>query len=46
MWKETAIFSTWDDYGGFYDRAAAAGRRLGFGIRAPTGDLALRSTAM
>ena len=35
MWKETAIFLTWDDYGGFYDRAAAAGRRLGFGIRAP-----------
>jgi phospholipase C len=27
-WKHTAIFLTWDDFGGFYDHAAAAPRRL------------------
>ena len=26
-WKSTAIFLAWDDWGGFYDHVAAAGRR-------------------
>lgn len=36
MWKETAIFLTWDDYGGFYDHEPPPQvDPLGFGIRAP-----------
>jgi phospholipase C len=35
-WKETAIFLTWDDYGGFYDHQPPEQiDRFGFGIRAP-----------
>ena len=34
MWEDTAIFITWDDYGGFYDHVAAA-RRGSDGVRVP-----------
>jgi phospholipase C len=35
-WDETAIFLTWDDYGGFYDHEPPPQvDPLGFGIRAP-----------
>jgi phospholipase C len=36
MWKDTAIFITWDDYGGFYDHVAPPDiDRMGFGFRVP-----------
>ena len=36
MWKSTAIFVTWDDYGGFYDHLAPPQvDDFGFGIRVP-----------
>jgi phospholipase C len=36
MWKSTAIFLTWDDYGGFYDHVAPPQvDDFGFGIRVP-----------
>jgi len=36
MWKDTAIFITWDDYGGFYDHVAPPQvDGFGFGIRVP-----------
>jgi phospholipase C len=36
MWKSTAIFVTWDDYGGFYDHVAPPQvDGFGFGIRVP-----------
>jgi phospholipase C len=36
MWKNTAIFITWDDYGGFYDHVAPPQvDGFGFGIRVP-----------
>jgi phospholipase C len=36
MWKDTAIFITWDDYGGFYDHVPPPQvDRYGFGIRVP-----------
>ena len=36
MWKDTAIFITWDDYGGFYDHVPPPDiDRMGFGFRAP-----------
>ncbi len=36
MWKDTAIFVTWDDYGGFYDHVPPVNvDRFGFGIRVP-----------
>jgi phospholipase C len=36
MWEETAIFLTWDDYGGFYDHVPPPDvDRMGFGIRVP-----------
>jgi len=36
MWKSTAIFVTWDDYGGFYDHVAPPQvDDFGFGIRVP-----------
>src|SRR6266511_183955 len=36
MWKDTAIFITWDDYGGFYDHIPPPQvDRFGFGIRVP-----------
>jgi phospholipase C len=36
MWKETAVFLTWDDYGGFYDHEPPPQvDAFGFGIRAP-----------
>jgi phospholipase C len=36
MWKDTAIFLTWDDYGGFYDHVAPPNvDRMGFGFRVP-----------
>jgi phospholipase C len=36
MWKETAVFLTWDDYGGFYDHVPPPQVDVyGFGIRAP-----------
>jgi phospholipase C len=36
MWKDTAIFLTWDDYGGFYDHVAPPQvDGFGFGIRVP-----------
>ncbi len=36
MWKDTAIFITWDDYGGFYDHVPPRRvDRFGFGIRVP-----------
>ena len=36
MWQDTAIFVTWDDYGGFYDHVAPPDvDRMGFGFRVP-----------
>jgi phospholipase C len=36
MWENTAIFVTWDDYGGFYDHVAPPQvDGFGFGIRVP-----------
>ena len=36
MWPTTAIFVTWDDYGGFYDHVAPPQvDRMGFGFRVP-----------
>jgi phospholipase C len=36
MWETTAIFITWDDYGGFYDHVPPPQvDRMGFGIRVP-----------
>jgi phospholipase C len=36
MWRSTAIFLTWDDYGGFYDHVAPPQvDGFGFGIRVP-----------
>jgi phospholipase C len=36
MWKDTAIFITWDDYGGFYDHVPPPQvDRFGFGFRVP-----------
>jgi phospholipase C len=36
MWKTTAIFLTWDDYGGFYDHVAPPQVDMfGFGFRVP-----------
>ena len=36
MWEETAVFLTWDDYGGFYDHVPPPQVDVfGFGIRAP-----------
>ncbi len=36
MWKDTAIFLTWDDYGGFYDHVPPPQvDEFGFGIRVP-----------
>jgi phospholipase C len=36
MWKNTAIFITWDDYGGFYDHVPPPHvDRMGFGFRVP-----------
>jgi phospholipase C len=36
MWKDTAIFITWDDYGGFYDHVPPIEvDPFGFGIRVP-----------
>ena len=36
MWKDTAIFLTWDDYGGFYDHVPPPQvDAFGFGIRVP-----------
>ena len=36
MWKDTAIFITWDDYGGFYDHLPPPQvDDFGFGIRVP-----------
>jgi phospholipase C len=36
MWDHTAIFLTWDDYGGFYDHLAPPSvDRMGFGFRVP-----------
>ncbi|MEX0833155.1 MAG: alkaline phosphatase family protein [Actinomycetota bacterium] len=36
MWKDTAIFITWDDWGGFYDHVAPKQiDRFGLGFRAP-----------
>ncbi|MGH2658360.1 MAG: alkaline phosphatase family protein [Actinomycetota bacterium] len=36
MWKDTAIFLTYDDYGGFYDHVPPPEvDRFGFGIRVP-----------
>ena len=36
MWADTAIFLTWDDYGGFYDHAPPPQvDRFGFGFRVP-----------
>ena len=35
-WKETAVFLTWDDYGGFYDHVPPPQVDVfGFGIRSP-----------
>jgi hypothetical protein len=37
FWKDTAIFVTWDDFGGFYDHVAPPHRdQLGLGPRVPT----------
>jgi phospholipase C len=36
MWQDTAIFLTWDDYGGFYDHMPPPQvDGLGFGVRVP-----------
>jgi phospholipase C len=36
MWKSTAIFLTWDDYGGFYDHVPPPQvDDFGFGVRVP-----------
>jgi phospholipase C len=36
MWQDTAIFITWDDYGGFYDHVPPPQvDRFGFGVRVP-----------
>jgi phospholipase C len=36
MWKDTAIFLTWDDYGGFYDHVAPPQvDGFGLGFRVP-----------
>jgi phospholipase C len=36
MWKDTAIFVTWDDWGGFYDHVPPPQvDDMGFGIRVP-----------
>ncbi|HEY7659584.1 MAG TPA: alkaline phosphatase family protein [Actinomycetota bacterium] len=36
MWQDTAVFLTWDDYGGFYDHEPPPQvDRLGLGIRVP-----------
>ena len=36
LWKDTAIFLTWDDYGGFYDHVPPPQvDDFGFGIRVP-----------
>ncbi len=36
MWKDTAIFLTWDDYGGFYDHVPPPQvDGMGFGVRVP-----------
>ena len=36
MWKDTAIFITWDDYGGFYDHVPPPQvDDFGFGFRVP-----------
>jgi phospholipase C len=36
MWKDTAIFITWDDWGGFYDHVAPPQvDKFGLGIRVP-----------
>ncbi|MDP9342494.1 MAG: hypothetical protein M3Q23_10470 [Actinomycetota bacterium] len=36
MWKDTAIFITWDDWGGFYDHVAPRSvDEFGFGFRVP-----------
>jgi phospholipase C len=36
MWQDTAIFLTWDDYGGFYDHVPPPQTDdFGFGIRVP-----------
>jgi phospholipase C len=36
MWKDTAIFLTWDDWGGFYDHVKPPRvDRFGFGFRVP-----------
>jgi phospholipase C len=36
MWNDTAIFVTWDDYGGFYDHVPPPDiDRMGFGFRVP-----------
>jgi phospholipase C len=36
LWKNTAIFLTWDDFGGFYDHMPPiVVDRFGFGIRVP-----------
>jgi phospholipase C len=36
MWKDTAVFLTWDDYGGFYDHVPPPQvDGFGFGIRVP-----------
>ncbi|MGQ0670221.1 MAG: alkaline phosphatase family protein [Actinomycetota bacterium] len=36
MWEDTAIFITWDDYGGFYDHVPPPQvDEFGFGIRVP-----------
>jgi phospholipase C len=36
MWKATAVFLTWDDWGGFYDHVPPQQvDKFGFGIRVP-----------
>lgn len=36
MWRTTAIFLSWDDWGGFYDHVEPLyADRFGFGIRVP-----------
>jgi len=37
LWKNTAIFLTWDDFGGFYDHVAPPVKdQIGWGPRVPT----------